>query len=161
MQEESNETAKPRRNWGRVLVRIVGVLVVIGLIIQLVPLSRDNPAVASEPAWDSPETRALAQNACFDCHSNETVWPWYSKVSPSKLLVWVDVTEGRSAMNFSDWQARSRPLSDIVEVIDSGSMPPFYYPLMHSEAKLSDTQKAQLIEGLRATLSQTDTGQTG
>jgi len=147
---------RPRTIW-----IVLGILFLIWLVIQVVPLSRDNPAVASEPAWDSPETRALAQNACFDCHSNETVWPWYSKVSPSKLLVWIDVREGRNAMNFSDWQAHGKQVDEIAEAIDSGEMPPFYYAMMHSEAKLSDTQKAQLIEGLRATLSQTDTGQTG
>ena len=60
------------------------------LLIQFVPYGRShtNPPVLSEPAWDSPETRVLAQTACFDCHSNETDWsPWYTKVAPASWLV--------------------------------------------------------------------------
>ena len=64
-------------------VIILGVLC-LGLVIQLLPYGRDhtNPPVVAEPLWDSPQTRALAKRACFDCHSNETIWPWYTNVAP-------------------------------------------------------------------------------
>ncbi|HEY5270864.1 MAG TPA: heme-binding domain-containing protein, partial [Anaerolineales bacterium] len=87
-----------------VLWVIIG-LVVVGLLIQLVPLPGrgNNPPVTSEPLWDSPQTRALAKRACFDCHSNETVWPWYSYVAPVSWLVYNDTMQGRRRLNFSEW----------------------------------------------------------
>jgi hypothetical protein len=72
----------------RTVLSCVGIilLILVGgfLLIQLVPYGRAhaNPPVVKEPAWDSPTTRALAKRACFDCHSNETVWPWYTNVAP-------------------------------------------------------------------------------
>src|SRR6478736_5462202 len=82
----------------------LGLLLAV-VAIQLVPYgpSRVNPAVAGEPAWDSPATRALAKQACFDCHSNETEWPAYSSVAPVSWLVQHDVDEGRAVLNFSEW----------------------------------------------------------
>ena len=79
---------------------LVGVLGL--LVIQLIPYGREhsNPAVVSEPPWDSPATRAFAVTACFDCHSNETEWPWYSNIAPMSWLVQRDVDEGRQHLNF-------------------------------------------------------------
>ena len=74
----------------KLVIRGTLALVVIGIVglvvIQFVPVERPNPPVLREPNWDSPETRALAQRACFDCHSNETTWPWYSQVAPVSWL---------------------------------------------------------------------------
>ena len=69
---------------------------VAALAIQVVPYGRDqvNPPVRMEPAWDSPQTRDLARRACFDCHSNETEWPPYSRVAPASWILQRDVTEG-------------------------------------------------------------------
>ena len=66
--------------------------------------SRTNPTVVEEPQWDSPMTRELASRACFDCHSNETEWPVYSRIAPVSWLVARDVQEGRAVLNFSEWQ---------------------------------------------------------
>ena len=68
---------------------------------QLVPYGRDhdNPPVVAEPAWGSPATRELARRACFDCHSNETQWPWYSNIAPLSWLIQRDVDEGRDELN--------------------------------------------------------------
>ena len=70
------------------LMIVVAVLAGLFLAIQFVPYGRDhsNPPVIGEPTWNSPETRALAVRACFDCHSNETVWPWYSNIAPVSWL---------------------------------------------------------------------------
>ncbi len=89
----------------RVLFGSLLVLLAGFLLIQLVPYGRNhtNPPVLQEPNWDSPQTRALAQRACFDCHSNETEWPWYSHVAPVSWLVQRDVEEGREKVNFSTW----------------------------------------------------------
>ena len=71
-----------------VLWRIVVIALILFGAIQLVPYghNRSNPPVTGEPAWDSPQTRAYAKQACFDCHSNETIWPWYSYVAPASWL---------------------------------------------------------------------------
>ena len=126
------------------------------VLIQLVPYGRDhtNPPVQSEPAWDSPETLALAEAACFDCHSNETNWdPWYASVAPSSWLVQHDVEEGRGHLNFSEWDqgGRLRDMSELFQVVEDGSMPPAQYLILHPEAKLTQSEIDQLAAGLRAT----------
>jgi hypothetical protein len=130
-------------------------LVVVGLLIQLIPLpGRGNkPPVLSEPAWDSPQTRALAKRACFDCHSNETVWPWYSYVAPVSWLVYNDTMQGRSRLNFSEWNTRSqRGAGEVVGMIQEGEMPPAIYLPMHPAAQLTAAEKQQLITGLNNSL---------
>ena len=62
-----------------------------------------NPPAQREPAWDSPQTKALAQRACYDCHSNETVWPFYANLPVSSWLVVFDTYRGRRNLNFSEW----------------------------------------------------------
>jgi hypothetical protein len=129
-------------------------LAILGLfvLIQLVPYGRDhsNPPVVAEPAWDSPHTRALAAAACFDCHSNETAWPWYTSVAPFSWLTQNDVDSGRATLNFSQWN-RPQEAGDVAEMISGGEMPPWYYRLIHSGARLSDQERQQLIAGLQAT----------
>jgi len=133
-------------------VLVLGILVVLFVLIQFVPVDKTNPPVVQEPTWDSPRTRELVQAACFDCHSNETVWPWYGNVAPVSWLLALDVDRGRAEANFSEWSASEKSADDFAEVIRDGEMPPFYYVLMHSEADLSDAEKDELIAGLRATL---------
>lgn len=127
---------------------------VVGLLaIQLVPYGRDhtNPAVVSEPEWDSAATRATAVKACFDCHSNETHWPWYSNIAPMSWLVQRDVDEGRKHLNLSTWTSGQGAKAP--SMVESGKMPPFQYLLAHPEANLSDADKAAFIEGLTATFN--------
>jgi len=135
----------------------LGLLAVLGifLVIQLIPYGRNhtNPPVTAEPAWDSPRTRELAARACFDCHSNETAWPWYTSVAPMSWLTQHDVDEGRAFMNFSEWDKPQGELGEVGEAIREGSMPPWYYGLLHSDARLSDAEKVQLIAGLNATFA--------
>jgi hypothetical protein len=129
-------------------------LVVVGLLIQLIPLPGrgNNPPVVSEPPWDSPQTRLLVKRACFDCHSNESRWPLYAYVAPVSWLIYNDVMEGRSRMNFSEWNTRSRDVGDIIEEIQSGGMPPAIYLPMHPAAQLTAAEKQQLITGLTNSL---------
>jgi len=90
------------------LIVIVVVLAILGFIaIQFIPVDRTNPPVTREIAWNSPETRALAQRACFDCHSNETVWPAYAYVAPISLMLAEHVAYGRDQLNFSEWDGRN------------------------------------------------------
>jgi len=134
--------------------RIAGIIILLILVgIQLIPIDRTNPAVSREVQWDSPATRELAQRACFDCHSNETVWPWYSYVAPVSLRVADHVQEGREHLNFSAWDQPNVDLEEVVENIERGEMPLSDYLLMHPEAKLSDSEKQALLDGLKATFA--------
>jgi hypothetical protein len=132
---------------------VIGI-VVLGLLIQLIPLPgrNNNPPVVAEPNWDSPQTRALVKRACFDCHSNETVWPWYSYVAPVSWLVYSDTMNGRSRLNFSEWNRPQRGVGEITGIIQEGEMPPAVYLPMHPSAQLTDAEKQQLITGLKNTL---------
>jgi len=136
------------------LVRIVLGLVALFVLAQAVPYGRShkNPSAQSEPRWASAQTRQLARRACFDCHSNLTTWPWYSNVAPVSWLVYRDVVDGRSNLNFSEWNQPQDGAGDAVEAVSGGSMPPWYYTIMHPKAKLSSSEKQQLIQGLAATL---------
>lgn len=139
------------KKFGRIVLIVVAIFIVLLLVIQILPIGKDhtNPAVVSEPNWDSPATRELAQRACFDCHSNETVWPWYSNIAPVSWLIYIDVVEGRQKMNFSEWtQGGSKDVNEFMEVIQEGEMPPFQYLLTHPEAKLTAAEKQALIDGL-------------
>ena len=107
-----------------------------------------------EPKWDSPQTRALAARACFDCHSNLTKWRWYASVAPASWLVQRDVDSGRAALNFSEWNLpQDVGTGDLVEAIRGGSMPPWFYTLLHPNASLNAADKNALIRGLVATLT--------
>lgn len=123
------------------------------LALQLVPYGRShvNPPVLSEPRWSSPQVRQLAVRACFDCHSNETEWPWYSNVAPMSWLVQRDVERGRDELNWSEWEDGEEEGEDMVETIVEGEMPPLRYELAHSRARLSKTELRELTEGLIAT----------
>ena len=130
---------------------VIGGLVLFGLI-QLIPIDRTNPPVTKEPNWSSPEARALVKEHCFQCHSNETEWPWYSYVAPASWLIKFDVVEGRRTFNFSEWDRTPGNLSEMAENINRGSMPPMQYTLFHPNSKLTDQQKQSLIDALSTTL---------
>lgn len=138
----------------RMAAMLLGGAVVLGAAIQLVPYGRNhtNPAVRQEPAWDSPQTKSLVQRACYDCHSNETVWPWYSTIAPVSWLVQRDVDQGRRAVNFSQWDQPPRQPGESVEQVQKGEMPQWFYVMLHPNAKLSSAEHQALIQGLQATL---------
>lgn len=132
-------------------------LLLVVFAIQFVPYGHDrvNPAIAAEPAWDSPVTRHLAKQACFDCHSNETEWPAYSSVAPVSWLIQHDVAEGRAVLNFSEWQRAQKEAKEAREEILEREMPPAIYQFMHAHARLSDADRDRLARGLANTLGQT------
>ena len=135
----------------KVFISFIGLIV----LLQLVPYGweHSNPPVLREPQWDSSETQNLARQACFDCHSNETIWPWYSYVAPVSWLVRHDVEEGRSELNFSEWgSGRDGEEGDeMSREIRKGKMPLRPYVLLHPEADLSPSDKEALMKGLTAT----------
>jgi len=138
--------------------KILLVLLVLFGLIQLVPYGKEaNPAVFSEPAWDSPATRDLFFLACGDCHSNETRWPWYSSIAPLSWLVRLDVDEGREHLNVSAWTKQRKNKGDeAAKAVREGEMPPWFYLIPHPEARLSETEERFLIHGLVATFGEKD-----
>lgn len=156
------QPAQPVRNKWRFPPRTIAMILIgLFLLIQIIPptwLSQTNPPVLAEPAWDSPQTRALAQRACFDCHSNETKWPIYARIAPVSWLVTRDVVLGREHLNFSEWgtpgagSEADEAAEEAAEVIQEGSMPLPIYPPLHPEAQLTAAEKQQLMEGLQKSL---------
>lgn len=144
-----------------VLIGVVALGAIGFLGAQLVPYGRDhtNPPVTGEPTWDSPATQELAQRACYDCHSNETIWPWYANVAPVSWLVQRDVDEGRQKLNFSRWdQGGGEEAEEMGEVITNGSMPPRVFLITHPEARLTNAEKELLAQGLIRTVAQSPGG---
>jgi cytochrome c551/c552 len=132
------------------IARATMILVVAMVAIQFVPIQRTNPPVESD-VQTSGELKAIFRRACYDCHSNETVWPWYSHIAPISFLIANDVKEGRRELNFSTWdqyneQRKARKLKEIVEQIEQNKMPQWYYILMHREAKLSESDKEIILK---------------
>ena len=129
------------------------IVVLLGLAIQFIPYGHDrtNPPVLAEPAWDSPRTRALFFRACADCHTNETVWPFYSKIAPVSWLVARDVKEGRGNLNISEWGRAINEGDEAADEVSKGGMPLRLYVIVHPSAKLSSAERQEFIKGLRAT----------
>jgi hypothetical protein len=125
------------------------------LIIQAVPYGHrhDNPARRIEPSWASGAIRDLAVRACYDCHSNETVWPWYSYLAPMSWLIQKDIDQGRGDLNFSEWNRAQPEAEKTAEVVRKDEMPPRYYVVLHPGARLSPADRRELIQGLEATIA--------
>jgi hypothetical protein len=143
---------------GPTLLALLGVGVIFLLAIQLVPVSRVNPPVQTTLQWDSPTTQDLATRACMDCHSNQTRWPWYSTIAPGSWLTAIHVNDGRRRLNFSELgdmstSQKARLAEEVAQQIRNGSMPTSDYLLIHPDARLTDAQKQQLIQGFQNTLS--------
>jgi mono/diheme cytochrome c family protein len=124
------------------------------VLIQLIPFGHihANPPQTKEPTWDSPQTRALFQRACFDCHTNATSWPWYSNVAPVSWLLQRDVNGGRSHLNFTEWDLPQKHAKDVTKEVQGGDMPPWFYLPMHPSARLTDAEKQLLIDGAEKSL---------
>ncbi|BCW97818.1 MAG: hypothetical protein KatS3mg024_0645 [Armatimonadota bacterium] len=119
-------------------------LVVVGFLgIQFVPVERTNPPVTAAFAGP-PEVKAVLERSCYDCHSNETRWPWYSRVAPVSWMVSRHVREGREHLNFSQWDPRKEggeAAKEIWEEVDKGRMPLRSYLLAHPSARLSQADR--------------------
>jgi hypothetical protein len=107
--------------------------------------------------------QSILKRSCYDCHSNQTTWPWYSHIAPASFLVTHDVNEGREEMNFSEWgkmsvSKREERLSTICEVITDNEMPLGKYTILHSDAKLSDEEKKILCDWADANSTDEDAG---
>jgi len=127
---------------------------IVFLALQFVPVDRDNPPV--ERDVDAPsEVAAILRRACYDCHSHETRWPWYSHVAPLSWWIAEHVEHGRADLNFSQWPMfdlfeQGMALEDIEEQIRKGEMPLNSYLILHPEARLSKEDREVLLEWARS-----------
>lgn len=140
-----------RRGW-----MIVGGALAVALVVLIaVPIpDPGNPPVRQEPTWDSPRTRELAARACFDCHSNETRWPFYSSIPPVSWFVRHHVSEAREVMNFSEWNREYEHADDAPEEVEEGEMPLASYLWIHREARLTPAETEELVAGLERTVGE-------
>ena len=138
----------------KILSYLVIAAIVVFVLIQIIPFGHDhtNPPAVSEPAWVTPQARTLAKEHCFQCHSNETEWPWYSNIAPASWLISFDVIEGRDKFNFSDWQKRPGEVDEMAEQIQGGGMPPVQYWVFHPNSRLNAQQKQELIQALQQSI---------
>jgi hypothetical protein len=133
-------------------------LVVLLLVAQAFRIDKTNPPVKADTNPPAPVKEVMTRS-CYQCHSNETVWPWYSNVAPASWLVAYDVHEGRDELNFSAWGNYSQPqrikkLKEIRKEIADGDMPPWYYIYpMHMDARLSAAER-QAVDGWIASESE-------
>ena len=133
--------------WSVVRWILLGTLVVV-VAIQFVPVQRLNPPVEAEVPAPA-NIRTMLRRACYDCHSNETVWPWYSHVAPLSWLVARDVRSGREELNFSTWsriatQQQVKKRKESWEEVAEGEMPPWFYLAIHRDAVLSAEDRTAL-----------------
>jgi hypothetical protein len=148
------EIARPRllgsaamKRW---IPRVLAVLAVLFLAIQLVPAGRTNPP-PTKSLEAPPDVLAILRRSCYDCHSNESRWPWYAYVAPVSWLVVHDVEDGRKELNFSHWgdltqKKKDSAAGEIVEQVERGQMPLEKYLWMHGDAKVSPADLAVLTE---------------
>lgn len=130
--------------------KILLLIVVIFIAIQFIPSNKTNPPVTSEinaPA----KVITIFKRSCYDCHSNETEWPWYSNIVPVSLLIEHDVNAGRSHLNFSEWGNLSRKdkakmKEEIWEEIEKIKMPLDKYIFLHPDAELSTKERETIKE---------------
>jgi hypothetical protein len=133
-----------RSPWLKALAWLVGVFA----LIQFIPVKRTNPPVTSEIEAPA-EIMEIIQRSCYDCHSNETDWPWYSRVAPMSWVVADDVNLGRKMLNFSEWAdypeaEREDLLEEIADEVEDRDMPKPMYLWLHPEARLTEEQMQTL-----------------
>ncbi len=141
---------------------MLAALVALILLAQLVRTQSSKPAVRSDlPAAGAAEN--ALRRACYDCHSNETRWPWYAKIPPTSWLAARHVAEGRKRLNFSRWDAyMSDPATAITKLrrirrlVAAGKMAPWYYRLLHREARLTAGQRDAIAQWVAEQISSLD-----
>jgi len=134
------------------------VIVIAGLllILQFIRPARTNPPVDESQTifartQMTPQVAAILNRSCVDCHSNKTVWPWYTNVAPLSWFIVNDVNTGRGMMNLSEWgrldaDKQSRKLRQICDQVEDGIMPLSSYTPMHPGSKLSTEDKKTLCD---------------
>ena len=133
----------------RVLRYVLIGLGVLFVAIQFIPVERSNPPVTG--LVDAPEdVLTTLRRSCWDCHSNETDWPWYAYVAPASLRVTQHVWMGREHVNFTEWDSYDaeeldEAYEEIAKEIEKGGMPLSDYLLVHRNAKLTKSDRERLV----------------
>lgn len=132
---------------------VLPVLIVGFLLLQLTNPARTNPPVVHDFLTAEtlpPAIAAMFRGACYDCHSYETRWPWYSHIAPVSWLIASDVRDGRQHLNFSEWPSNparaGKRLENASEELGYKDMPPAKYQIIHPAARLTDDQRQELIQ---------------
>jgi hypothetical protein len=135
--------------------KILIALAIVLMIIQFVRIDKTNPVALLENDFieivkPNAEIASMIKSSCYDCHSSQSKYPWYSNIAPVFWLVKSHINEGREHFNFSAWdmystQDRKEILHECAEEVEEKVMPMKPYLLMHGEAKLSDKQRATLV----------------
>jgi hypothetical protein len=132
-------------------------LAAVFLLLQLVQPARTNAPVTNDflkATGAPPEVAGMFRAACYDCHSEETRWPWYSYMAPISWQIAQDVNEGRRHVNFSDWPTKTelarKKIENMSDEIDDGDMPLKKYTLIHKDARLTADQRDELTQWLDA-----------
>jgi hypothetical protein len=122
-------------------------VVVPFVLIQFVPVEKTNPTFEkANELIAPPNVKSILKTSCYDCHSNETTWPFYSYIAPISWIVARDVSLGREELNFSEWNKldndkKNHKKEEIVEEISLDSMPVPIYLITHPSAMLSNEEK--------------------
>ncbi|MFC0344706.1 heme-binding domain-containing protein [Epilithonimonas hispanica] len=150
--------------------KILIVLLVAFIIIQFFPIDKTNPATNDGMDFlkikNTPEPIAnIIKNSCYDCHSNETEYPFYSNIQPVAWLLKNHIDEGRKELNFSTFatyepKRQAHKLEEATEYVEQKKMPLESYILGHQDAKLTDEQRKQLADYFRKVQKEIDTSNT-
>lgn len=147
--------------------KTITILAVAFVMIQFFQIDKTNPPINKELDFltikKTPETVATnIRNACYDCHSNETKYPWYSNIQPIAWFLKNHIDEGRRELNFSTFatyesKRQLRKLEEAAELVQNGAMPMESYLIMHPEAKLTAEQKAEMVDYFKTLAKETPT----
>lgn len=141
----------------------LGLLVVL-IVIQFIPTTKNQTSIVSENAiekkYNTPEkVQAILKKACYDCHSNNTVYPWYSHIQPVGFWLNHHVNEGKEELNFSEFNTyeKKKAVKKMEKVISSQEknwMPLYSYTLIHKDAILSSDEKKTIIDWSNSVLQE-------
>ncbi len=136
--------------------KIAYLILFVLLVIQFFRIDKTNPTIATALEFTTVNNtpngvKSILQGTCFDCHSNETKYPWYSNIQPIAWWMKNHINEGREELNFSEWadysdKKKAKILEECMEMIQEKEMPPAYYAYMHSAAKLDDSKHKLLLD---------------
>ena len=142
------------------IVKIIALILLVGFVgIQFVPTDLNQSDTV--PKTDlllvnntQENISALLQESCYDCHSNNTEYPWYNKVQPVAWFLEDHINEGKEELNFNEWDAYSNrrknsKLKSIISQVKDDEMPLASYTLIHKDAKLSNSEKTLIIDYMK------------
>lgn len=130
-------------------------LVVLLVIAQFFRIDKSHPPVNPKIDFATvtnvpDDINAMMKNACYDCHSHEVTYPWYTNIAPVSWWIKGHIRNGAKRLNFSEWgnytnKQQRHQIEDCVEVLNDKRMPPKSYKFLHPEAQLSDDDRSKIV----------------